>query len=105
MASKGTTTATKFEVEKFDGKVNFLLWKMRITSLLVKEGTYRALQVISKKPSDMDEDDWQHGCQNRDPDRGIVRSYGFFPCHRAGSVIGSLASIGSQRIVGSAVGS
>src|SRR3954471_12206048 len=59
MASKGTTTATKFEVEKFDGKVNFLLWKMRVTSLLVKEGTYKALQGISKKLSDMDEDDWQ----------------------------------------------
>src|SRR3954465_2689939 len=59
MTSKGTTTATKFEVEKFDGKVNFLLWKMQVTSLLVKEGIHRALQGISKKPSDMDEDDWQ----------------------------------------------
>jgi len=27
MASK-TTTTTKFNVEKFDGKSNFLLWKM-----------------------------------------------------------------------------
>src|SRR3954466_7974382 len=59
MASKGTTTATKFEVEKFDGKVNFLLWKMRVMSLLMKEGTHRALQGISKKPSDMDKDDWE----------------------------------------------
>ena len=59
MASKGTITATKFEGEKFDGKVNFLLWKMRVMSLLLKEGTHRTLQGISKKPSDMDEDDWQ----------------------------------------------
>src|SRR3954468_2183433 len=59
MASKGTTTAIKFEVEKFDGKVNFLLWKMRVTSLLVKEGTHKSLQRISKKPSDMGEDDWK----------------------------------------------
>src|SRR3954463_2568735 len=59
MASKGTTTATKFEVEKFDGKVNFLLRTMRVTSLLVKERTHMALQEISKKPSNMDEDDWE----------------------------------------------
>src|SRR3954468_6537387 len=59
MASKGTTTATKFEAEKFDGKVNFLLWKMRVTSLLVKEGTYQALQGIRKKTSTMGEDDWK----------------------------------------------
>ena len=59
MASKTTTTATKFEVEKFDGKVNFLMWKMQVTSLLVKEGTYQALQGIRKKPSTMGEDDWK----------------------------------------------
>src|SRR5436189_55089 len=59
MASKTTTTAIKFEVEKFDGKINFLLWKMRVTSLLVKEGSYPALQGIRKKPSTMDEDDWK----------------------------------------------
>src|SRR3954471_6756750 len=58
MACKTTTTTTKFEVEKFDGKVNFLMWKMRVTSLLVKEGTYQALQGIRKKPSTMGEDDW-----------------------------------------------
>src|SRR4051812_26844435 len=59
MACKATTTTTKFEVEKFDGKVNFLLWKTRVTSLLVKEGTYQALQGIRKKPSTMGEDDWK----------------------------------------------
>src|SRR3954470_7778432 len=59
MACKTTTTATKFEVEKFDEKVNFLMWKMRVTSLLVKEGTYQALQGIRKKPSTMGEDDWK----------------------------------------------
>src|SRR4051812_14039632 len=59
MASKATTTATKFEVEKFDGKVKFLMWKMRVTSLLVKEGTYQARQGIRKKPSTMGEDGWK----------------------------------------------
>src|SRR5205809_5898071 len=30
-----------------------------MTTLLVKEGTHRALQGISKKPSDMYKDDWE----------------------------------------------
>ena len=38
------SAVTKIEVEKFDGKSNFLLWKMRVTTLLVKEGVYRALE-------------------------------------------------------------
>jgi len=42
MDSKMTTT-TKFQVEKFDGKSNFLLWKMWITSLLVKGGHTQGL--------------------------------------------------------------
>ena len=57
MASKMTTT-TRFEVEKFDGKSNFLLWKMRVTSLFVKKGTHKALLGIEKKPSMMEDDEW-----------------------------------------------
>ena len=56
MASK-TTTTTKFEMKKFD-EVNFLLWKMQVTSLLVKEGTHKALLGIEKKPSKMEDDEW-----------------------------------------------
>src|SRR4051812_46618473 len=59
MASKVKTTTTKFEVEKFDGKAYFLLWKMRIMSMLVKERTYQALQGIRKKPFQNGEDDWK----------------------------------------------
>jgi len=44
MTSK--TTTTKFEVEKFDGKSNFLLKKMRVISLLVKEDIDKALLGI-----------------------------------------------------------
>jgi len=50
IASK-TTTTTKFEVEKFDRKSNFLLWKMQITAFLVKESTHKALLSVEKKPS------------------------------------------------------
>ena len=55
MASKMTTT--KIEVKKFDGKNNFLLWKMRVTTLLVKEATHKALLSAEKKLSKM-EDEW-----------------------------------------------
>ena len=52
------TATTKFEVEKFNGKSNFLLWKMRVTSLLVKEGVHKALQGKEMKPSTMEDDEW-----------------------------------------------
>ena len=55
-----TTITTKFEVKKFDGKSNFLLWKMRVTSLLIKEGTHKILLGIEKKPSKMDDDKWNN---------------------------------------------
>jgi len=44
MASKKTTM--KLEVEKFDEKNNFLLWKMRVTLLGIK------------KSSKMEDDEW-----------------------------------------------
>ena len=52
-----TTTTTQFDVEKFDGKSKFLLWKMRVTSLLVKKGTHKALLGIEKKSSKMEDDE------------------------------------------------
>jgi len=57
MASK-TTTTTMCEVEKFDGKSNFLLWMMRVTSLPMKEGTHKALLDIEKKSSKIEDDKW-----------------------------------------------
>jgi len=56
MASKMITT--KFEVKEFDGKNNFLLWKMWVTMLLVKEDTHKALVGVEKKPSKMEDDEW-----------------------------------------------
>ena len=56
MASK--TTTMKFEVEKFDGNNSFLLWKIRVTMLLVKERTHKALLSAEKKPSKMEDNEW-----------------------------------------------
>jgi len=49
---------TKFKVEKFDRKSNFLLRKMRVTLLLVKEDTQKAILDIEKKPSKMKDNEW-----------------------------------------------
>jgi len=57
IASKMTTT-TKFEMQIFDGKLNFFLWKMRVTALLVKEGTHKALLSVEKKPLKIEDDEW-----------------------------------------------
>jgi len=32
------------------------LWKMRVTTLLVKEGTHKALLSTEKKPSNMEDE-------------------------------------------------
>jgi len=52
------TTITKFEVEKFDEKSYFLLWKMQVMPLLVKESTHMTLLGIEKKSSKMEDDEW-----------------------------------------------
>lgn len=48
MASMVTTTITKFKLEKVDGMVNFLLRKMWMTLLVIKESTHKAFQEIKK---------------------------------------------------------
>ena len=56
--SRKETMTTKFELEKFDENFNFLLWKIRVTLLLVKEGTLKAMHDIEKKPSKLEDDEW-----------------------------------------------
>jgi len=55
--SRKETMTTKFELEKFDENFNFLLWKIRVTLLLVKEGTLKAMHDIEKKPSKLEDDE------------------------------------------------
>lgn len=49
----------KFEVEKFNGKNNFELWKLKARDMLVQQGLHRALDGKAKKPAGMDDDDWE----------------------------------------------
>ena len=43
----------KFEVEKFIGKSNFELWKLKMWDLLVKQWLQKTLVGKSKKPTTM----------------------------------------------------
>ena len=55
MTSK--TTIMKFEVKNFDENNNFLLCKMRVTILLMKEGTHKAMLGAEKNPFKMEDDE------------------------------------------------
>ena len=47
----------KFEVEKFDGRITSCCENCG-TTLLVKEGTHKALLGVEKKPFKMEDDEW-----------------------------------------------
>ncbi len=49
----------KFEVEKFTGKSNFALWKLKVKDLLVQQGLHKALDGETKKPATMTTSDWE----------------------------------------------
>ena len=51
--------SSKFEVEKFSGKSNFELWKLKMQALLVQQGLQKALTSKSKKPTTMTEWEWE----------------------------------------------
>ena len=49
----------RFEVEKFTGKSNFALWKLKDKDLLVQQGLNKALDGVTKKPTTMTTSDWE----------------------------------------------
>jgi hypothetical protein len=51
--------SSKFEVEKFNGKNNFVLWKLKMQDLLVQQGLQKALAGKIKKPTSMTDEDWE----------------------------------------------
>ena len=34
----------KFDVEKFDGKINFVLWQVQVKDLLIQSGLHKAMK-------------------------------------------------------------
>jgi hypothetical protein len=49
----------KFEVEKFNGKNNFELWKLKMWDLLVKQGLQKALAGKTNKLKSMKDEEWE----------------------------------------------
>ena len=52
-------SSTKFEIEKFNGKNNFELWKLKMRDLLVQHGLQIALDGKRKRPLTMTDDQWE----------------------------------------------
>jgi hypothetical protein len=50
--------SSKFEVEKFNGKTNFELWKLKMKDLLVQQGLQKALAGRIKETDTMTNDEW-----------------------------------------------
>jgi hypothetical protein len=50
--------SSKFEVEKFSGKNNFELWKLKMHELLLQQGVLKALLGKENHPVTIKDDDW-----------------------------------------------
>ena len=46
------TVVSKFEVVKFDGTGNFVLWQMRLKNLLAQQGISKALEETMPEKMD-----------------------------------------------------
>jgi hypothetical protein len=49
--------SAKFEIEKFNGKNNFEIWKVKMHDLLVQQGVVKALLGKAKKPTSITDED------------------------------------------------
>nr|GEY34110.1 retrovirus-related Pol polyprotein from transposon TNT 1-94 [Tanacetum cinerariifolium] len=49
---------TKFEIDKFDGKISFAIWKVHMQAVLTHHRYKKALRGIAHKPQSMSDEDW-----------------------------------------------
>ena len=52
------TQSAKFKIEKFNGKNNFEIWKVKMHDLLVQQSMVKALLGKEKQPMTITNDDW-----------------------------------------------
>ena len=52
------TQSSRFEIEKFNGKNNFEIWKVKMHDLLVQHGVAKALLGKSKQPYNITDNEW-----------------------------------------------
>ena len=51
-------SAIKFDIQKFDGVINFSGWHIRMNAILTQSGLKKTLLRREKKPQDMKEETW-----------------------------------------------
>ncbi|GJX70600.1 retrovirus-related pol polyprotein from transposon TNT 1-94 [Tanacetum coccineum] len=49
---------TKFDIDKFDGKISFAIWKVHMQAVLTHHGYKKALRGIAHKLQSMSDEDW-----------------------------------------------
>ncbi|GJZ88583.1 putative reverse transcriptase domain-containing protein [Tanacetum coccineum] len=49
---------TKFDIDKFNGKISFAIWKVHMQSVLTHHGYKKALRGIAHKLQSMSDEDW-----------------------------------------------
>jgi len=52
-------SAIKFDIQKFDGIINFSRWQIRMNVILTQSGSKKALLEKEEKSQDMKEETWQ----------------------------------------------
>ena len=52
------TQSARFEIDKFNGKNNFEIWKVKMYDLLVQQGVAKALLGKAKQPYTMTDNEW-----------------------------------------------
>ena len=52
-------SAIKFDIKKFDGVINFSIWKIKMNAILTQNVLKKVLLGNEKKPQDMKEETWQ----------------------------------------------
>ena len=52
------TQSARFEIEKFNGKNNFEIWKVKMYDLLVQQGVAKVLLGKAKQSYTMTDDEW-----------------------------------------------
>ena len=52
---------TRFEVEKFDGTENLVLWQTRVKDLLAQQGCLKLLREVMSAVTELSCDGWKSG--------------------------------------------
>ena len=53
------SSITRFDIKRFDGQINFNIWKVQMKAILTQNGLKKALDGKSKRPATMTEETWE----------------------------------------------